>query len=185
MHCSSEPKGVSAHRGQLTFWKTKQQNPHHLDSSCLMEGVVAQPKPSICGRLRREDRHQFQVSPGFSARHRLKKNTHPQTKQNTKSASKSLPACKMHETRSPFSHSRAAPRWAGHQGWDFSAPLPLPVPKELSRHWERAAVSAGVSSSLVAGWLKTILRFYLGRRETVELEACELAWLDRVTGGVG
>lgn len=116
MHCSPEPNGVCAHRGQLTFWKTKQQNPHHLDSSCFMEGAVAQPKPSICGRLRQEDRHQVQVSLGFSARHGLKKNPYPQTKQNTKSASKGLSACKMQETHSPFGRVRATPRLPGHQG---------------------------------------------------------------------
>lgn len=50
-------------------------------------------------------------------------------------------------------------------------------------NWERAAVSAGVSFSLAAGWLNNLLRLYLGRREAVELEACELTWWDRVTGG--
>lgn len=116
LHCSPEPNGVLAHPGQLTLWKTKQQNPHHLDSGCFTKGDVAQPKPSLCGRLRQEDRHQFQASLGFSGRHGLKKNPHPQTKQNPKSASKSLSACKMHETQSPFSGSSAVPRWAGRRG---------------------------------------------------------------------
>lgn len=188
--CTAAPSPKASPRREGTWGSGKQkqktqQNLHHLHSRYLRAGVAAQPKPSTCGRLRQEDRHQFQVSLGFGARHGLKR-THIR-QQNKKQNQHQKVGRRAKRSRRALPSVATAPHRGGRgaRGWDLCASLPLPVPNELSRHWERAAVSAGVSFSLAAGWLNNLLRLYLGRREAVELEACELTWWDRVTGGVG
>lgn len=70
--------------GRLRLCKQVNQIHNHLHSRCFLPGVVAQPVAPALGTLRREGRHDFQVSLGYSTRPCLKVNRLPHTKQNKK-----------------------------------------------------------------------------------------------------